>query len=434
MVRGEIAKAGDLSTVEEQTVVLRADLRAGLRAGPPDPAVRLAGHEGVGRRERDADPAGRRPQARVRALRGDGRELPPRDGRQQRRRGDDYELRVVDGRTGRVIIDGARPQRVGAALGVTARRALRGARRATAESAGVTEIAGHRTAYRRIGSTAGNANDWIVVASANGADRQLPLGRRPGADRDARVALLIIALAGVSLRAAPPRARGAGDHGRADRAGQPPQAARRPRAPRPDGARAEAPVGADDVRPQRVQELQRHLRPSRRRRAAAAPRRRARGGRRARSAAAPTGPGGDEFCVIAGAAHQHAIEQAACRALSEHGEGFAISAAFGSVVIPQDTGDVDRGDAQGRRGDVRAEALRPRDRRAPEQRRADARARRAPPRPRRPPRRRRRARRRGRATGWASTATSSRSSATPHRCTTSARSRSRTRSSPSPAR
>ena len=36
---------------------------------------------------------------------------------------------------------------------------------------------------------------------------------------------------------------------------------------------------------------------------------------------------------------QHAIEQAACRALSEHGEGFAISTAFGSVVIPQDTGD-----------------------------------------------------------------------------------------------
>jgi two-component system, cell cycle response regulator len=50
-------------------------------------------------------------------------------------------------------------------------------------------------------------------------------------------------------------------------------------------------------------------------------------------------PGGDEFCVIAGAARQHAIEQAASRALSEHGEGFAISTAFGSVVIPQDTGD-----------------------------------------------------------------------------------------------
>ena len=50
-------------------------------------------------------------------------------------------------------------------------------------------------------------------------------------------------------------------------------------------------------------------------------------------------PGGDEFCVIADAAHRHAIEQAACHALSEHGQGFKISTAFGSTVIPQDTAD-----------------------------------------------------------------------------------------------
>jgi HD-GYP domain-containing protein (c-di-GMP phosphodiesterase class II) len=34
------------------------------------------------------------------------------------------------------------------------------------------------------------------------------------------------------------------------------------------------------------------------------------------------------------------MEEAACRALSDHGEGFTISSAFGSVVIPLDTGDV----------------------------------------------------------------------------------------------
>jgi two-component system cell cycle response regulator len=44
-------------------------------------------------------------------------------------------------------------------------------------------------------------------------------------------------------------------------------------------------------------------------------------------------PGGDEFCVLAHASRHHAIEQAARRALSEHGEGFSISTAFGSVVI-----------------------------------------------------------------------------------------------------
>jgi diguanylate cyclase (GGDEF)-like protein len=49
-------------------------------------------------------------------------------------------------------------------------------------------------------------------------------------------------------------------------------------------------------------------------------------------------PGGDEYCVIADATGQHALEQAASRALSETGEGFAISAAFGTVAIPGDIG------------------------------------------------------------------------------------------------
>jgi diguanylate cyclase (GGDEF)-like protein len=50
-------------------------------------------------------------------------------------------------------------------------------------------------------------------------------------------------------------------------------------------------------------------------------------------------PGGDEFCVIADASRRHALEQAASEALSETGDGFAISTAFGTVAIPGDTGD-----------------------------------------------------------------------------------------------
>jgi two-component system cell cycle response regulator len=50
-------------------------------------------------------------------------------------------------------------------------------------------------------------------------------------------------------------------------------------------------------------------------------------------------PGGDEFCVIADAGPRHALEDVASRALAETGEGFAISAAFGSVAIPADAGD-----------------------------------------------------------------------------------------------
>ena len=44
-VRGEIAQARRICRpMEEQTGLLRADLRAGLRAGAPDAPVRLAGH------------------------------------------------------------------------------------------------------------------------------------------------------------------------------------------------------------------------------------------------------------------------------------------------------------------------------------------------------------------------------------------------------
>jgi diguanylate cyclase (GGDEF)-like protein len=50
-------------------------------------------------------------------------------------------------------------------------------------------------------------------------------------------------------------------------------------------------------------------------------------------------PGGDEFCVIANAHHKHAMEQAASSALSETGDGFDVSAAYGSVVMPRETGD-----------------------------------------------------------------------------------------------
>jgi diguanylate cyclase (GGDEF)-like protein len=77
--------------------------------------------------------------------------------------GKSSELLVLDGRTGKVVIDGALPQRDGAALGVPRDARFAGLARG-ARSAGVTEVAEHRTAYRQIEPTAGNANDWLVVA------------------------------------------------------------------------------------------------------------------------------------------------------------------------------------------------------------------------------------------------------------------------------
>jgi HD-GYP domain-containing protein (c-di-GMP phosphodiesterase class II) len=50
--------------------------------------------------------------------------------------------------------------------------------------------------------------------------------------------------------------------------------------------------------------------------------------------------GGDEFCVIAPIGQREGelrIKQATTQALTEHGEGFSISAACGSVLIPHDS-------------------------------------------------------------------------------------------------
>src|SRR3954465_1424400 len=73
------------------------------------------------------------------------------------------ELRVVDANTGRVVIDAQQPQAVGARLGVPADRRFAGLAHG-ARGSGVSTVAGRLTAYRRIRSTTGNANDWLVLA------------------------------------------------------------------------------------------------------------------------------------------------------------------------------------------------------------------------------------------------------------------------------
>src|SRR5919201_1249822 len=69
--------------------------------------------------------------------------------RQLRADDDEYGLHLVDARTGRVVIDGSRPQKVGAPLGVPGdRRFAALARRPGGE--GVTTIDGHLAAYRHL--------------------------------------------------------------------------------------------------------------------------------------------------------------------------------------------------------------------------------------------------------------------------------------------
>jgi diguanylate cyclase (GGDEF)-like protein len=248
----------------------------------------------------------------------------------------DSQLRVVDGQSGRVVIDGRHAQAIGAKLGMPQDR--RFAKLALAAGrAGVTEVDGRKVAYRRINRTYGNANDWLVVAIANAPAAGLISGMGPAPAGMLAFALVIVILGGLALRAARReleaqattdaltglgnRRKLLGDLARAVRT-----------------ARSDEPVvltlfdlngfknyndafghPAGDALLLRL-------------------------GHALADAVAPFAgrayrPGGDEFCVIASAARQHALEQAACRALSETGEGFAISTAFGSVVIPHDASD-----------------------------------------------------------------------------------------------
>jgi len=248
---------------------------------------------------------------------------------------EDADLRVVDGHTGRVIIDGAMPQRVGARLGTPDDRFAALAHRAG--RAGVAQVAGRRVAYRRIRATRGNANDWLVVASATAPTRGFVAEMGPGPVALLAFALLIIAVGGVSLRAGRREleAQASTDAltGLGNRRKLLADLERQVRA-----ARADQPVVLslfdlngfknynDSFGHQAGDALL--LRLGKALADAVAPR----GGRAYR-------PGGDEFCVIAPAAHQHAMEHAACMALSESGDGFDVSAAFGSVVVPRDTGD-----------------------------------------------------------------------------------------------
>jgi diguanylate cyclase (GGDEF)-like protein len=246
------------------------------------------------------------------------------------------ELRVVDAQTGRVVIDAGQPQRVGARLGATQDSRFVSLAR-DARRAGVTDVDGRRSAYRRIKSTAGNANDWLVVATAKTPTSGWISGMGPAPLAMLAVALVIIALAGVSLRAArrelEAQATTDGLTGLGNRRKLLRDLDRRVKTA--DAANAAVLTLFDLNGFKNYNDTFGHP---------AGDALLVRLGHALADAVGPFGgtayrPGGDEFCVIADAARQHAMEHAACAALSESGEGFAVSAAFGSVVIPQDTGD-----------------------------------------------------------------------------------------------
>src|SRR3954463_3363850 len=196
VVRGRIARAADLSTTEEQTPffapTFALDIGQTYQARPyisPDTNEWVVAN------------ATRIPQAKGHKGAIVHFEVTIESFRRAMGRSDRSELRVVDGRTGRVVIDARHPQRAGAPLGVTGDRRFAELARNAGES-GVFEVDGRRSAYRRVKGSAGNANDWILVSSANH-----PTGSALAAMGVVPLAMLLVgmilvALGALSLRAA----------------------------------------------------------------------------------------------------------------------------------------------------------------------------------------------------------------------------------------
>ena len=361
--------------------VLRPHLRAAARPGLPVTALRLARHARLGDRQRHADPAGRAaPLGGDRPLRAVRRELPARAARRRRRE------RAAPGRRAhrRAWSSTARALRRSARRSACPATAASPPWRDAASSKGVTKIDGHVAAYRHLRAGDGNANDWILVATAPDAAPGLPRRHRPGAARhpgrgpgahDARRA--------VAARIAP-RARGRRDERQPDRAAQPPPAHGRSRGPRGPAPPTRRCCSSSTSTASRTTTTPSATSPATRCSRAWARRSSAASGAHGRAYRL----GGDEFCVLADAGARAQVELAAPAALAEHGDGFAVTASYGAVAIPQEAPGRERGAAHRRPAHVRAEELRPRHGPPPEHRRAAARPRRAPSRPRGPSRRR----------------------------------------------
>jgi diguanylate cyclase (GGDEF)-like protein len=111
-----------------------------------------------------------------------------------------FEVRVVDAASGRVVLDGEQRQRVGAPLGVPGDRRFAALARG-ARQAGIVEVSKRTTAYRRVHRATGNANDWLVVATAIDPAPSLVTGLGPASIAMLVLALVLVVLGAFGLRA-----------------------------------------------------------------------------------------------------------------------------------------------------------------------------------------------------------------------------------------
>jgi diguanylate cyclase (GGDEF)-like protein len=102
--------------------------------------------------------------------------------------GSRFDIVVVDGRTGQVMLDSRRPQRIGAPLGSPGDRRFQPVTR-VGTSSGSSSVGDRPVAFRRLERQPHNANDWYVVAAARG-----PIGPLYGVSGWS-IALVAVALA-----------------------------------------------------------------------------------------------------------------------------------------------------------------------------------------------------------------------------------------------
>jgi diguanylate cyclase (GGDEF)-like protein len=247
-----------------------------------------------------------------------------------------FDIAIVDGRSGAVVIDSRLPQRVGAKLGRPDDLRFRSLTEQPV-SAGRLRVGSRPAAYQRATPISGNANDWFVVAIA-----RTPVGRLYGVGvlpiGLATAALLLLAASGLGSRAT--------------------------RRLLVHAATTDALTGIGDRR-KLMADLQRELATASRARQVllmlfdlngfkayndnfghpAGDALLARLGAALQAAMRGRGSayrlGGDEFCILAavGPDGTDPTMAAADAALTEHGDGFSITASYGAIVLPTDTRD-----------------------------------------------------------------------------------------------
>jgi diguanylate cyclase (GGDEF)-like protein len=248
-----------------------------------------------------------------------------------------FDIAVVDARTGAVVLDSRRPQRVGATLGSPADHRF-GPLVAGGNLSGLRSVGDRPVAYQRLRHQRGNANDWYVLAAARG-----PVGALYGVSgwsvAIVLVALVLLVVAAVSFLA----------HHRMLVA----------------TSLADALTGIGNRRRLRL-DLERGLKEATVARplllmlfdlngfkayndtfghpagdALLVRLATALDAAMAQHAGTAYRLGGDEFCILTSvdADATTPVVAAAAEALSEHGPGFSVAASYGAILLPRDSRD-----------------------------------------------------------------------------------------------